>query len=74
MSASDVSDTLEDARAFAGIDQVNVKHQTRLLSDNGPCYLSGELSAYLNEKNRHILEVDLTIPKPKARLNVGIVR
>ena len=51
MSASDVSDTLEDARSFAGIDQVNVKHQTRLLSDNGPCYLSGELSAYLNEKN-----------------------
>lgn len=51
MSASDVSDTLEDARAFASIDQVNVKHQTRLLSDNGPCYLSGELSAYLNEKN-----------------------
>ena len=27
------------------------KHQTRLLSDNSPCYLSGELSAYLNEKN-----------------------
>jgi len=51
MSAQDVADTLDDARAFAKLEQVKVKHQTRLLSDNGPCYLSGELSAYLNEKN-----------------------
>jgi putative transposase len=47
MSALDVSNTLDGARAFTGIDQVKVKHQPRLLSDNGPCYIAGELSDYL---------------------------
>jgi len=47
MSALDVSNTLDDARAFTGIDQVKVKHKPRLLSDNGPCYIAGELSEYL---------------------------
>ncbi len=41
MSATDVQDTLDDALAFTGLDQVKVKHKPRLLSDNGPCYLSG---------------------------------
>ena len=49
MSASDVSDTLDDALTFTGLDQVKVKHKPRLLSDNGPCYISGELSEYLQE-------------------------
>ena len=47
MSASDVSDTLDDALTFTGLDQVKVRHRPRLLSDNGPCYISGELSEYL---------------------------
>jgi len=47
MSALDVSNTLDDARVFTGIDQVKVKHKPRLLSDNGPCYIAGELSDYL---------------------------
>jgi putative transposase len=47
MSALDISNTLDDARAFTGIDQVKVKHQPRLLSDNGPCYIAAELSSYL---------------------------
>ncbi len=49
MSAGDVSDTLDDALSFTGLDQVKVKHKPRLLSDNGPCYISGELSDYLLE-------------------------
>jgi transposase InsO family protein len=49
MSAQDVSNTLDDVRAFTGIDQVKVKHKPRLLSDNGPCYIAGELSEYLAE-------------------------
>jgi transposase InsO family protein len=49
MSASDVSDTLDDALCFTGLDQVKVRHKPRLLSDNGPCYISGELSEYLQE-------------------------
>jgi len=47
MSALDVSNTLDDARSFTGVNQVKVKHQPRLLSDNGPCYIAGELSDYL---------------------------
>ncbi|MCP4121487.1 MAG: DDE-type integrase/transposase/recombinase, partial [Bacteroidetes bacterium] len=49
MGASDVSDTLDDALSFTGLDQVKVKHKPRLLSDNGPCYISGELAEYLEE-------------------------
>ena len=47
MSASDVADTLDDALCFTGLDQVKVRHKPRLLSDNGPCYISDELSDYL---------------------------
>ncbi|MDH3379200.1 MAG: IS3 family transposase [Gammaproteobacteria bacterium] len=49
MSASDVSATLDDALQFTGLGQVKVRHRPRLLSDNGPCYISGELSDYLQE-------------------------
>ena len=47
MQAADVMDTLDLARAKTGIDQVRVVHRPRLLSDNGPCYVSGELAEYL---------------------------
>ena len=49
MKAEDVTETLDVARAAAGVDHVRVRHQPRLLSDNGPCYVSGELRAYLGE-------------------------
>jgi transposase InsO family protein len=51
MSSSDVSDTLDDALAFTELEQATVKHKPRLLSDNGPCYVSGELSDYLEANN-----------------------
>ena len=47
MTATDVADTLDDALSFTKLDSVKVKHKARLLSDNGPCYLSDELAAYL---------------------------
>ncbi len=47
MGASDVMETLDLARAAAGIDRVPVVHRPRLLSDNGPCYISGQLATYL---------------------------
>ena len=50
MAASDVSDTLEDALRFAEIEQVKVQHRPRLLSDNGPSYISGELADWLEEQ------------------------
>ena len=50
MAATDVEDTLNLALAETGLDQVNVVHKPRLLSDNGPCYISGELAEYLEDK------------------------
>jgi transposase InsO family protein len=50
MGATDVMETLDEALAITGIDQVKVKHRPRLLSDNGPAYLSGELRDYLDER------------------------
>ena len=49
MSASDVSDTLNDALTFIELNQVKVQHRPRLLSDNRPHYISGELVDYLKE-------------------------
>ena len=42
MLAADVKETLDLARAKTGIDRVRLVHRPRLLSDNGPCYVSGE--------------------------------
>ena len=47
MQAADVTETLDLARAQTGVDRVRVSHRPRLLSDNGPCYVSGELATYL---------------------------
>ena len=47
MSATDVSDTLDDALSFTGLNEVKVQHRPRWLNDNGLCYISGELADYL---------------------------
>jgi putative transposase len=50
MGATDVTETLDEALAITGVDQVQVKHRPRLLSDNGSAYVSGELRDYLKER------------------------
>ena len=35
------------ALAASGCDQAHVHHRPRLLSDNGPCYIAGELAEYI---------------------------
>ena len=47
MMASDVTDTLKDALQVTGLSKANVHHKPRLLSDNGPCYISSELRDWL---------------------------
>ena len=51
MSADDVKATLDDALTKTGVERVKVHHRPRLLSDNGPCYISEELKEYLAEKD-----------------------
>ena len=50
MGATDVTETLDQALAVTGVDQVKVKHRPRLQSDNSPAYLSGELREYLGDR------------------------
>ena len=50
MSAEDVKQTLEAAIRFSGVRHVTVVSRPRLLSDNGPCYISKALGEYLAEE------------------------
>ena len=55
MAATDVQNILDKAIAFTGVDQIQVKHRPRLLSDNGPCYLSSQLAEYMeNHDMKHV--------------------
>jgi len=55
MLAGDVKETLDLAIAKSGVDRVKVRHRPRLLSDNGPCYISNELKSYLTKREmKHI--------------------
>jgi len=49
MASEDVQELLDEAIAISGVDQVPVRHRPRLLSDNGPCYVSKSLREYLAE-------------------------
>lgn len=50
MSVDDVKKTLDMALKKTDIDHVQVRLKPRLLSDNGPCYLSKQLKSYLDKK------------------------
>lgn len=47
MAATDVQDTLQLAVDLTGIEQVQVNHRPRLLSDNGPAFIAEALADYL---------------------------
>jgi len=50
MRAHDVTDTIEMALTASGCDQAVVRHKPRLLSDNGSCYISGDLAHWLDKR------------------------
>lgn len=55
MRTSDVTDILNLALEASGCDQATVRHKPRLLSDNGPSYVSSDLATWLdNKKIDHI--------------------
>ena len=47
MASPDVQDTLDIALAETGVRHVKIKHRPRLLSDNGPAFISDALAEYL---------------------------
>ncbi len=51
MSAGDVQDTHEMGLSRTDLGRVGEGHCPRLLSDNGPCYLSGEPKRYLQRND-----------------------
>ena len=51
MGVGDVKETLETAREKSGVDKARVCHYPRLLSDNGPVYLSKELTELIKSKD-----------------------
>ena len=54
MATTDVTETLDEALALTGVQSVRVRHRPRLLSDNGPAYVSKDLQDYLREQGmRH---------------------
>jgi putative transposase len=54
MSADDVTATLGLALQASGLDQVGADRRPRLLSDNGPSYVAGDLSDWLEAQGmRH---------------------
>ena len=55
MRADDVTDTIELALTASGCDHAVVRHKQRLLSDNGSCYISGDLAEWLEgRKMTHV--------------------
>jgi len=55
MAANDVEETLELALEKSGLEKARVRHRPRLLSDNGPAYLSKDLKKFLKRKDiKHI--------------------
>lgn len=43
------------ALTASGCDQAVVRHKPRLLSDNGSCYISGDLAAWMQKQNmKHV--------------------
>jgi transposase InsO family protein/transposase-like protein len=50
MKAGDVTDTLTIALQASGCDNARVMQRPRLLSDNGPSYVSSDLAAWLSSK------------------------
>ena len=51
MKVGDVTQTLDLALQASGLDRAKVIHRPRLLSDNGPSYISAELAHWLDERD-----------------------
>jgi putative transposase len=51
MGSEDVKEVLEEAVEFTGVEHVEVHHRPRLLTDNGPCFISRSLDEYLAEQS-----------------------
>ena len=71
MKAEDVTETLNLALQASGLNQVNIAHRPRLLSDNGSSYISGDLATGSTTSNMSMSAARPAILRPKARSSAG---
>ena len=71
MRAEDVTDTLELALSASGCDQAHVRHKPRLLSDNGPSCIAGELAEWIEAQGMSHVRGAPLHPRPRARSSAG---
>lgn len=71
MAASDVTETLERALEGSGCTTARVRHHPRLLSDNGPSYIAGELADWLASNGMPHVRGGPCHRRPRARSSAG---
>ena len=71
MAADDVTATLDLALEASGCDQATVIHRPRLLSDNGPSYVSADLANWLDDQGIDHVRGAPYHPRPRARSSAG---
>jgi len=74
MKAGDVTDTLTMALQASGCHSARVAHRPRLLSDNGPSYVSSDLAAWLSNKGMDHTRGAPCHPRPSVRSSDGTRR
>ena len=68
MKTSEVTDTLNLALEASGCDQAHVVQKSKLLSDNGSSYVSGELVEWLDDKEMGHVRGAPYHPKLKGKI------
>ena len=68
MAATDVQDTLQSALDFTGVEQVQVKHRPRLLSDNGPAFIADALKEFLKPYDMHQIHGRAHHPQTQGKI------
>ena len=68
MRAEDVTDTLDLALAASGCDSARVVHRPRLLTDNGPCYIAGDLAEWLADQRMEHIRGSPSHPQTQGKI------
>jgi len=68
MKAEDVKITLDQAISKTGVEHVYVYHRPRLLSDNGPSFISTELKDYLIQNDMRHIRTRLYHPMTQGKI------
>jgi len=68
MNANNVEETLLMALKKSGLEQVRVRYRPRLLTDNGPAYLSKDLAKFLKRKHLEHLRGAPYLPMTQGKI------